>query len=77
MNAVNPEQVLRILNLTDRFKIHRESVFIPLSTSGSGDVSILPDGRLKIVCPTIGSFDDWLNDLKKRLEKVDLANLKH
>jgi len=77
MNTVNPEQVLKILELTDLFNIHRESVFIPLTTSGNGDLSILPDGRLKIVCPSTGSFDGWLKDLRTRLESVDPLNLKH
>jgi len=77
MNAVTAEQVLKILDLTDFFNVPRESVFIPLATKENGDISILPDGRLRIVCPSTGPFDLWLNELKARLEKMDLANVKH
>ena len=77
MNTVTPEQILKILELTDFLNIHRESVFIPLATKGDGDISILPDGRLRIVCPSTGPFDVWLPELKARLEKMDFASVKH
>ncbi len=77
MNALRPEQVLKILELTDSFNLHREAVYIPLATEENGNVTVLPDGRLKIVCPKGGSFDGWLSELRSRLENMDLSNVKH
>jgi hypothetical protein len=75
---VRPETVLRILTLTDSFGIHREAIFIPLTTAEKGDVVMLPDGRLRIVCPNADALDEWLIELRGRLEKMDLSKiLKH
>ena len=51
MSALRPDQILRILEITDSFNLHRESIFIPLKTEENGSITILPDGRLRIVCP--------------------------
>lgn len=77
MSALRPEQVLRILELTDSFNLHREAVYIPLATEENGNVTVLPDGRLKVVCPKTGLFDVWLDELRSRLKKMDLSNVKH
>lgn len=76
-SGLRPEQILRILELTDSFNLHRESVLIPLLTEETGSVTLLPDGRLKIVCPRTMPFDMWLNELRAKLEKTDLAKVKH
>ncbi len=77
MSALRPEQVLRILELTDSFNLHREAVLIPLAAEETGSVTILPDGRLKIVCPRTVPFDMWLSELRRKLETIDLAKVKH
>ncbi len=77
MSALRPDQVLRILELTDSFNIHRESVFIPLGTEENGSVTLLPDGRLRIVCPRVMSLQTWLEELRARLEKMDMSKVKH
>ena len=77
MSAVRPEQILKILEVTDSFNLHRESVFIPLGTEENGSVTILPDGRLRIICPRTGSYEEWLSELRGRLEKMDLSKVKH
>ena len=77
MSALRPEQVLRILELTDSFNLHREAVYIPLTTEESGSVTLLPDGRVRIVCPRTDSFEAWLSELRSRLEMLDLSKVKH
>lgn len=73
--AVRPEQILKILELTDSFGIHREAVTIPLTAAKQGSVSILPGGKLRIICPEPQEFDKWLIVLRSQLEKVDLSGV--
>ncbi len=75
MGTVRPEQILRILELTDSFNLNREAVVIPLVTEKNGSVSILTDGRLRIVCPSGTPFDDWLRQLRREMEKIDLSKI--
>ncbi len=77
MSALRPEQVLKILELTDSFNLHREVIYIPLTTEGSGSVTLLSDGRLRIVCPRTESFESWLGELRSLLKKMDLSKVKH
>ncbi len=77
MNTLRPEQVLKILELTDSFNIHREAVYIPLAAEEGESVTVLSDGRLKIVCPRTESFEAWLSELRTRLENMDLTKVKH
>lgn len=72
---MHPEQIMKILELTDSFNIHRESVFIPLKTEEKGNVSILPDGRLSITCPSSRSFDQWLEEIRAQLLTMDLTKV--
>ncbi len=76
MNAVTPEQVLKVLEITDSFSLHRESVFIPLATAAEGSATILPEGRLKITCPN-HDFENWVGELKAELHKMNLSLVKH
>lgn len=66
---------MRVLEVTDSFHLHRESVFIPLATEDAGSVALQPDGRLRIVCPSVGSFEEWLTELRGLLGSMDLSNL--
>lgn len=75
MVAVRPEQILKVLEVTDSFNIHREAVTIPLSADKSGSVAILPNGKLRIVCPEQSRFDDWLIELRRQLEGMDLSKI--
>lgn len=73
--ALGSDQILKVLTLTDSLNLHRESILIPLTTAEQGGVDLLPDGRLRITCPSGGSFDEWLNELRIRLQKMDLSKL--
>jgi hypothetical protein len=74
--ALRPEHVFRVLELTDSFNIHREAVVVPLATEKKGSVRVLPDGKLRIVCPNTLGFDEWLSDLRGQLQKMDLSKLR-
>jgi hypothetical protein len=76
MSALGPDQILRILEITDSFNLHRESIFIPLKTEANGSITILPDGRLRIVCPEAGQFAAWLVQLRVELKRIDLSKVK-
>ena len=75
MSAIRPDQVLKILTITDSFNLHRESIFIPLRTEEKGSITILPDGRLRIVCPT-EKFTAWIEQLPSQLQKIDLSKVR-
>ncbi len=77
MSSLRPEQVLRILQVTDAFSIHREAVYIPLMAEENGSVTLLADGRLRIVCPRVRSFEEWLTELRSVLDAMDLSKVKH
>jgi hypothetical protein len=72
MGAVRPEQMLKILEVTDSLNLHRESVTIPLSTEAEGSVTILPDRRVRIVVPSNKPFEVWLTELRAQLAKMNL-----
>ena len=76
LTALRSDQILKILEVTDSFNLHREAIMIPLSTKETGSVNLLADGRLKITCPSGQPFDIWLNDLRARLQKTDLSKIK-
>jgi len=67
---------MKVLEITDSLNLHRESVFIPLATEETGSVTLQPDGRLRIVCPGTGLFEEWLVELRRQLEKIDLSRLR-
>ena len=74
--ALRPEQVVRLLELTDSFNIHREAVVVPLATEEKGSVRVLPGEKLRMVCPNTLGFDEWLSDLRGQLQKMDLSKLR-
>lgn len=73
MGTLRPEHVMRILEVTDSFNISRESVTIPLVTEERGSITILPDGRLRIVCPGDSDLEEWVKELRDRLGTMDLS----
>jgi hypothetical protein len=77
LTALRPDQILKVLQLTDSMNLHRESIYIPLTTAEKGTIEILSDGRLKIICPTEESFDAWLDELQSRLKQMDLSSVRH
>jgi len=74
MAALRPEQILKILEVTDSLNLHRESVLIPLSTEDEGSVTILADRRVRIVVPSNKPFEEWLTELRSVLAKMHLPS---
>jgi hypothetical protein len=72
MAALRPEQILKILELTDSLNLHRETILIPLATEDEGSVTILADRRVRIVVPSNKPFEDWLTELRTQLTKMNL-----
>ncbi|HXZ90595.1 MAG TPA: hypothetical protein VEG61_05995 [Candidatus Dormibacteraeota bacterium] len=76
MITVTAEQVMKILELTDSFNLHREAVVIPLGTEDEGSLMALPDQRLRITVPRNKPFDEWLLELRGKLAKLDLLTIR-
>lgn len=70
MRAVRPDEVMKILEVTDSFNLHREKVLIPLQTEEFGTVALQSDGRVRIVCPSAGLTEEWLLELRDRLGRM-------
>ncbi|HUK28747.1 MAG TPA: hypothetical protein VLV31_10010 [Candidatus Acidoferrales bacterium] len=70
MRAVRPEEVMKILELTDSLNLHREKVFIPLKTEANGTTTLQSDGRVRIGCPEHGVSEQWLKQLRIELEAI-------
>ena len=76
MAGLTPEQILKILELTDSHNLHREAVLIPLATEENGGVTVLADGRLRIAAASNKSFEEWFSELRVQLMKMDLSALR-
>ena len=72
MAALRPEQILKILELTDSLNLHRETILIPLATEDEGSVTILADRHVRIIVPSNKQFEDWLIELRVQLAKMNL-----
>ncbi len=69
---MSPEQVARIYEVTDSFKLNRDWIVVPLSASDVPLETLLPDGKLLIHAPDGAAFEPWLSELPKRLSELDL-----
>jgi len=70
MRAVRPEEIMKILEVTDSFNFHREKIFIPLQTEEKGTAALQTDGRIRIVCPSKGLTEEWLLELRSLLGNI-------
>jgi hypothetical protein len=77
LNTLSPDQIMKILQLTDSFNLHREAVMVPLALSDVGGITLLPDGRLRIVVPKNKPFEDWLMELRTQLAGMQLPSTQH
>ena len=70
---VTPEQIERVLALTDTFSLSRDSVVIPLKTmEPDGKAMVLPDGKVLLHPPPAPTFEAWLKKLPEALASMDL-----
>jgi hypothetical protein len=76
MDVLGPQEIRRILGVTDSLRIHRESVSVPLATRGEGSLRLTESSRVEIVAPATGDFDAWLEALPQKLASLDLARVR-
>ena len=70
LQVVTIREIERILEVTDRLGIHRESVAIPLGPRHPGRVRRLAGGKIEIVVEAKDDFDAWLATLETRLKEL-------
>ena len=56
-----------ILEILDDHDINRELIVIPLGASDPGGISKKKDGRIQVVVPASGDFEEWLEELRAPL----------
>jgi hypothetical protein len=70
LEVVTIREIERILAITDRVGIHRESVAIPLGPRHPGRVRRLANGKIEIVVEAGDGFEDWLAGLEEELRRL-------
>jgi len=70
LRAILPEEVMKILEVTDSLSLHREKILIPLKTEEKGNAILQSDGRIRITCPNEGVSAEWLENLRSLLDKI-------
>lgn len=75
MDAVTPDQMNRIFEVTDAMSIHREAVIVPLGPEGSGNVR-LAGNKVEVTVPAEGGFDDFVATLRGRIAALDLSGVR-
>ncbi len=73
---LGPQEMRRILAVTDALGIHRESVSVPLLPRGEGDVRVSPAGRVEIVAPESSDFERWIVCLPQIVAGLDLSQVR-
>lgn len=70
LQEVTLREIERILAVTDRLGIHRESVVIPLAARHPGRVRRMPGGKIEIVVDAAADFDAWVGSLEEQLRPL-------
>ncbi|MDP6958310.1 MAG: hypothetical protein QF645_05790 [Planctomycetota bacterium] len=69
---LTPEQIDKVHEVTDTFRLDRDAVVIPMVASDSPEELVLPDGKLLIRPPAGKAFRRWVAGLGDRLELLPL-----
>ena len=75
MKVVTPQQMGRILEVTDSMSIHREAVIVPLGPEGRGKVR-LSNNKIEVTVPEEDDFDTWLDGLGESIAQMDLTSVR-
>ena len=75
MNTLGPQEMRRILAVTDAAGLHREAVRVPLLRRAIGSVRVTDASQLEIVAPE-ADFDAWVESLPAALAGLDLARVR-
>jgi hypothetical protein len=70
LQVVTRREIDRVLEITDRLGIHRESVAIPLGPRHPGRVRRMPNGKFEIVVEQQDDLDGWLVVLEAELQRL-------
>jgi hypothetical protein len=73
IDTLSADQIRRVYEVTDRLRLDRDSVVVPLFGRVDGIEMILPDGKLLVRPPAGPAFDPWLAGLRGRLELLDFV----
>jgi hypothetical protein len=74
--TLGPQEMRRILAVTDALGLHRESVRIPLTPRGGGGLRVTGAFQVEIVVPAGADFETWVAELPERLRSLDLAGVR-
>ena len=70
LDEVTIREIERILDVTDRMGIHRESVVIPLAPRHPGRVRKMPGGKIEIVVDKDADFEVWVSGLESEIRRA-------
>ncbi len=60
-------QIERILEILDDEDINRELIEIPLGPKDPGSIESLPNGKVRVVVPASGNFEEWAESIEEVL----------
>ena len=71
-DVLTAEQIEKVYRVTDGLLLNRDWVVVPLRGHAQGLEMAMPDGKL-LIRPAYGpAFEGWYQDLRERLESLDL-----
>ncbi len=73
MEILSPEDVARILAVTDSLALHRDWVVVPIDAVDEGREVQQPDGKIILHAPRRDRFEAWLRGLRDRLQGLNLG----
>lgn len=75
MQPLDMQTMGRIFDVVDDLGISREAIQVPLLPEGGGAVRRLPSGRIEIVVPATAPLEEWLRELRGRLQELSRVGL--
>jgi len=73
MDLLTAKDVERIYCITDRLRLHRDWVVVPLGCAVDAYESLQPDGKLLLRPPGGDRLEPWIDGLADRLSELDLS----
>lgn len=75
MQLLSTDDLLRIQAVTDGLQLHRDWIIVPIDAQAEGREYQQPDGKVIIHAPVRGKFEEWIRDLRRRLQTLDLGRV--
>jgi hypothetical protein len=76
MKIITPQEINRILAVTDALGLHREAVMVQLDFVAGGRVGLWAGRKVDITAPDDVPLDRWLADLPAKISALDLAGVR-